>query len=337
MRPLARIERELRTYLARERYTRGLSVRMLNVLRPAFVEVVTQLATGQLAIRERQQLVRTYADLRQIMIDGYAATNDALLQELAQYHVLEADVARAMLPDVAQRLVGRALVGRIGELPIEGQALGKWFAQMADGMTARIRQQLQLGLTLGEGPGDIARRIYQVRGTAPSVWNRARRDVVAFVRTATTAVQNGAAMDTWRAGSAAGVVAFVQFVAVRDARTTAICRGFDGEQFKPTAKNVPIPPLHINCRSTLRPIVDPAAFGLTGKAAQQMRDFTDPAKWQTYDQWLARQSADAQDAILGPKGGAQYRRDGSDLANAMQRDARTLTLAQLRKQLTDTW
>lgn len=47
----------------------------------------------------------------------------------------------------------------------------------------------------------------------------------------------------------------LQFVAVMDSRTSAICRSLNGKTFGIDSKNIPTPPLHPNCRSRLVPVV----------------------------------------------------------------------------------
>ena len=43
------------------------------------------------------------------------------------------------------------------------------------------------------------------------------------------------------------------FIAVLDKKTTKECKGYDGKTFSKEDPNIPIPPLHPNCRSSLVP------------------------------------------------------------------------------------
>ena len=45
----------------------------------------------------------------------------------------------------------------------------------------------------------------------------------------------------------------LMFIAVLDNKTTKECRGYDGKTFNKDDQNIPVPPLHPNCRSSLIP------------------------------------------------------------------------------------
>lgn len=70
-----------------------------------------------------------------------------------------------------------------------------------------------------------------------------------YARTKFTEVMNRARVEEFKD---AKVVDGYQYSAVLDGRTTEICRGLHGKQFKKGTE--PIPPLHFNCRSILIPI-----------------------------------------------------------------------------------
>lgn len=94
------------------------------------------------------------------------------------------------------------------------------------------------------------------------------------------------------------IVTGYRFVATLDGRTSAICRSLDGRIFAPGEG--PIPPVHINCRSSIAPIVDPA-LGLDfldkGATRSSLQGYV-PAELTYYD-WLKTQSPAFQKEVLG--------------------------------------
>lgn len=81
-----------------------------------------------------------------------------------------------------------------------------------------------------------------------------------------------------------------QWVSVLDSRTTDICRGLNGRIFE--YGKGPLPPAHINCRSSVVPIVE------------TVPDFS---SFNVYD-WLRKQSEQVQNDILGKSGAEIFRK-----------------------------
>lgn len=221
--------RELLQLLARERFARGASREVITTLHPAYQEIARRLLLdySQLTKGDRGRLAALFRDLSRILHGGYEVANTQLLKTLGAYQEIEATLAATEITGFTGTSIGpllsTATAGRIAELPIEGTGLGQWFSRMRDTMTARIRQQIQVGLTLGESTGTIASRIFTLSTTrGVSAWRMARRDVVNFVRTTTTAVQATASRDVYIAAGPE-VVDEVQIRAVLDSRTTPIC------------------------------------------------------------------------------------------------------------------
>jgi hypothetical protein len=115
------------------------------------------------------------------------------------------------------------------------------------------------------------------------------------------------------------------WVAVRDKRTSVICRALDGRVWKYDDPAARVPPAHPNCRSTTRALLK----GIDIPLAEQKK----PPTMSGYETWLRTQSASTQNEILGPTR-AEWWRDGRmSLADAIDADTRVLTLPQLRAKL----
>ena len=107
-----------------------------------------------------------------------------------------------------------------------------------------------------QGNQQIARRIFgtqQVSGARDVT----RQQAKAIARTATNAIANKARQALYATN--ADVIQAEVYTATLDSRTTMICASLDGKQFR--VGKGPIPPLHINCRSTRVPSIDGRVIG----------------------------------------------------------------------------
>lgn len=133
----------------------------------------------------------------------------------------------------------------------------------------------------------------------------------------------------------------VLYVGTLDHRTSDICKSLDGTVYPKDKARVP--PLHVNCRSTLvpilkgetlsevkdqlqRPAVEPKSVkelnekGLhtrTGRVRKPSKTDRSPLKgvqkqqYMTYEQWLKTQTVTYQKAILGPKAYSAFKSSGN--------------------------
>ena len=150
------------------------------------------------------------------------------------------------------------------------------------------------------------------------------------------------------------------FVAVWDNRTSLTCRGFSGTRWKANDRELPIPPLHYHCRSTL--VYGPTGFKLVGgRAAIGGREgeaaekkFTSrsrltgkkpeykgkkdlgifkPEEFTTrkqHENWLAEQPRWFVDSALGKTRAALFLDGNLELKRFTDMTGATLTLDQLR-------
>lgn len=199
-----------------------------------------------------------------------------------------------------------------------------------------VRDAFFRGLTVAE----IA-RIF--RDTAEETIDDAalERNAQALARTSISTVSNQARSDTMKAND--DVVDRIMFVATLDHRTSDICMVTDGEVWKVDDPKALIPPLHVNCRSTVVPILEGESVaqvrreldrpsvvpksqeqlerqGLTtrtGKVRKPSRTDRSPlrgkveTKYQVYEDWLKGQPQYYQREILGNKAFERFRDTGS--------------------------
>jgi SPP1 gp7 family putative phage head morphogenesis protein len=326
--------RELVLMIERAKYERWLSNEIADILRRASDDLVSTILSPTFRTLSRDEQARKlqlFRELDRQMNAGYATVKTTALREMEGYAELEAEVARAqirsMLTGASERLqvgTGAILTSRavaaVATLPIEGLSISDWFEAQAAGMSRETRRVIQNGLLQGKTLPEIVRGIVPPRSSVePAVYRRARSDGMSIVRTTVNAVQNYGAMQGYE-GAGDDVSDRYALIAVRDARTTAICRALDGKEFRYSDPHRRIPPFHVGCRTSTRPIVNGVPDAST---------FT----FGSYGEWLRGQAKGVQDTILGPTRAEWWRTNKMSLADAVDGDNRVLTLRQLRERL----
>jgi hypothetical protein len=140
-----------------------------------------------------------------------------------------------------------------------------------------------------------------------------------------TAVQNHAAQTSYE-NLPDSITNSYRYVAIRDARTSAICRALDGNVYRYDDPKRRLPPQHINCRSGTQAVI----LDANGKEIPLSKI---PNTFASYAEWLKQQTKTQQDSILGPTRAQWWRTGKMSLADAVDADNRILTLDQLRKRL----
>lgn len=326
--------------------------------------------------RKLRALDKLLFDLRQTRHLGFVEANKVWRREMTALGPAEAAFLdgiivttfsavelNTVLPDAARlRNIAKSK-------PFMGKTLKDWSKNLEQVDIARIEDQIKIGLTQGETPQQISRRIVGTRaaGGRNGVTQITRRGAEAITRTVT----NGVAAESraMYAEANSDLAPDELFTATLDSRTTPICRKFDGKVFK--VGKGPVLPLHFGERSIYSPIVDGKIIGerpmrsfteqsllrefarkngikpvpksrkflprgskgaFDSFARGRMRELTGrvPART-TYNQFLKRQTAAIQDDILGKARGALFRRGGLTLDKFVDIRGNTLTLSDLAK------
>lgn len=171
-----------------------------------------------------------------------------------------------------------------------GKGIGAHASRIGQATIDRIMRELAASMDGGLSAG---RAIRQIRGTKTANFRDGQEAVTArslttLARDAVTATAAYTRLSLAQANPES--FSRVQWVSVLDSRTSPICLSLSGRVFK-LAKSYPIPPVHPNCRSTLRLVA-------RDRQAPPMMD------GQT---WLSRQSREVQDEILGARRAALFR------------------------------
>jgi len=154
----------------------------------------------------------------------------------------------------------------------------------------------------------------RIRGTRAAkftdgLMNATRREAELIARTSLAHVNNTAKEVVWQAN--ADLIKEMEYLAVLDSKTSAKCRSLSGNKYPVGAG--PVPPLHLNCRSTLIAVFDDGLDFLdnTGKQfARGDKGVEYVGGDLTYYDWLKTQNKGFQNSILGPTRGNLLRNGG---------------------------
>lgn len=191
------------------------------------------------------------------------------------------------------------------------------FTELTEGWTApeikRVAQRISSGFYLGETPTQIARAI---SGTKRNGYKDGLLEI--SMRAAQTMAKT-AVMDMATQAKTAfnlandDLIVGEEVVATLDSRTSPYCKGADGKVYLYKDGPFPRPPFHLNCRTTLSPVLSPEFdFSREGRTrpavgeggAQRVDAGT------SYYEWLKTQPKAVQDDALGPAKADIFRNAG---------------------------
>ena len=216
--------------------------------------------------------------------------------------------------------------------PMQGDILKKWGQRLSASSQEELRRAVQIGMVEGESIPKIINRV--AGADSASVFNKIKRNVASYTRTAVSHVNNRAAETTWQENE--DMIKGVVYVATLDSRTTLICMGLDGEVFK--VGDGPRPPQHYNCRSTTAPVLK--SWEELGIKANEIPAGTRVSmngqvpKEMTYNDWLKKMDSNPKtqsivDDALGRER-AKLFREGVPVQKFTDSNNSPLTLAEIR-------
>ena len=217
----------------------------------------------------------------------------------------------------------------LGKSPIQGYLLREWVDNNRDHIKRLLLREIRLSIMGDESVEELMARIEGklernlLRG---GVLGAAILSMTGIIRTAATHVAASAAFAALAANP--DITKRYKYVAVLDSRTTPICRALDGQVFE--YGEGPLPPQHVNCRSSIQPVIDWGGLGLARPPVGTRPSMYGPvpANW-TYQQWLRRQSKARQSSILGPARARLFRDNKATLRDMVRRDGEIVTLSEL--------
>jgi SPP1 gp7 family putative phage head morphogenesis protein len=216
-------------------------------------------------------------------------------------------------------------------LSATGQKLPEFLQAWTDAELNRLNNIVQKAWGEGSTVNDLVRAI---RGTKAQnfrdgILELTRRNAEAIARTSIQHVASTGRMATWEENK--DIVKGYEWISTLDSRTTTICRSLDHQSFK--LGEGPVPPAHINCRSTTIAELD-SSLDFLDQGATRSAQFGPVDADLTYYEWLKLQPETFQDSVLGAERGKLFRDGGltSERFAALNlgRNFQPLTLAEMQ-------
>lgn len=309
-------------------------------LRKRTREVMGRLDADTLDELNRAELTALLRDMQQTQIDLLGGAMDDLLgnfETLAGYAAgaealdLAAMTGARFAAPTASLAYRRVLAEPLHIVSGNGGLLDSFVKDWTKDEAARVANVVRVGWAEGKTVTQATRELVGTRtqGYLDGQLATTERKARAVIQTSTQHVASAARLDVYERNS--NVVKGYRFIATLDDRTTAICRSLDRRVFEPGKG--PVPPLHVNCRSTTIPELGPEFDFLDeGGTRASMNGQVD--RDLTYYAWLKQQPQAFQDDAIGPRR-AQLLRDGGLTATQfaqlnLGRNFEPLTLKEMR-------
>ncbi len=304
----------------------------------AIREVLTALEAETMDKLTRAELRDLLGELREQQLAIYAARMEDFTDQLAQLAESEAEFEQSLLTQMGVEAGITAKVVSLGSdkaysyalrQPIQatGELLDPFLKDLSAREIKRVEQEIMKSVAQGR---TISQTVQAIRGTKKANYEdgalgRNWKDARSVVRTATQHVSQCGREALWEANS--DLIDEYQIVATLDGRTSATCRGLDGQHF-PIGQG-PRPPLHPQCRTTTVPYfkdtMGATRSSLTGPVDQKT----------TYYQWLKDQPEAFQNDAIGVTRAKLLRNGGLSVEEftdlQLDRNFQPLTLVQMRE------
>ena len=339
-----------------QRYSNQAVRRFIALLNRASVDLAAQLFIALQALEDAPSATAERLDallfsVRTINARAYQAAGLELKTELLALTKYEAgfqgQLFRSELPTLvtiaetnAEQVYGAAM-----SRPFQGRLLSEWASSIESTAMARIRDAVRMGVVENQTTPQIVKRIVgtKTQGYADGIIEIDRRAAESVVRTAVSHVAGFTRQRFHEANS--DLIKAISWSSTLDLRTTPGCQIRDGLTYTNAAHPAPIGhsvpwlggpgALHWCCRSSGVPItkswkelgIDMADLPAGTRASMDGQ----VASETSYGQWLAKQSAERQDEVLGPARGKLLREGGIGFDKFFNDKGRFYTLGDLER------
>lgn len=340
-------DRIVRHAISLQRYGNGVVGRLIAILNKADAELFAALfeaLENMPGTFKAARLEELLASVRAINEAAYNRIGRELKDELRAFVAAETEFQSQLLIRAAPVNVSFAAVSaeqvftaayaqpfrisKDGAVP-----MAQYLSGLSSARAKLVRDAVSLGWLEGQTIDQVVRRIRgtKAKGFEDGLMEAPRRHVEGMVRTAINHMSNTTSQRVWKAND--DLVKGWRFVATLDSRTSMRCASLD-QSVHPVGKG-PIPPLHINCRSTSIPElktwremgidVDDFKPGTRASAGGQV------AADMSYSDWLRSQPVSVQDEVLGSTRGRLFRAGKLEMSAFVNNKGETLTLSELRQ------
>lgn len=249
----------------------------------------------------RKRLNNQLSDVKLIMTSIFNEYNDALLGDLKEFSSHEVGFEAQALGKVIESkaievtvatdiqafaaVTSRPLI--MGDTAI---LLNPFIKDWESSQIKRVQNAVRAGFYQGQTIEEMVRVVSGKNGILDKKTRASNR---AIIRTAVNHVSSVAREKTIEENG--DITTGYEWVSTLDTRTSGTCKSLDGKEFlrKNKAKEFqPVPPIHINCRSTIAPILD-KRFALdesdATRASKGAKGGKQVSADQTYYTWLKTQ------------------------------------------------
>jgi len=300
-----------------------------------------ELATNdELTELNRRDLQKRITAIKQIVNDGFTefkAEFDQIVLDFAEY---EAEFEKKSLESVVKydfampssQQIKTAVFTSPFDIkgPDAGSLIDGLYKRWTTNEAYRIGNYIQLGYANGKTNKQIEQEIIELG------YGVLGRNIQSLIRTTVQHAANVARQETWKANS--DIVKAYEWVSTLDTKTSQLCQALDTQKFK--IGDGPLPPAHVNCRSSTVPVLD-KSFDILDKGATRSSRNPETGKVESvsakknYYDWLKDQPAEVQDSIIGPTRGKLLRNGGITTERfaklQLNKNFKPLTLAKMRK------
>lgn len=262
----------------------------------------------------RARLDKALAKLRAAMTELTDAQAEAYMKTLRsfskyglEYHTSTVNlIAPPNSPAITPAAAASWSATLAAPIQATGELMAPFITSWGESAIKRVEGAIRVGYAQGKTTDEIVRMI---RGTKAGSFKDGllggviKREADAMVRTSLQHVSAQAQQLVMDDNS--DIIEGYVWISTLDSRTTTQCRSLDGKTFLPGKG--PVPPIHINCRSTTIPKIK--GVDLLSNTSRASKGGQVPAS-QSYYEWLKTQSNTFQDDALGPFRGKLFRDGG---------------------------
>ena len=296
---------------------------VVAILKKLERELVAKVAGEKLTEWSKARIAKQLAEVRATIRDYYAQAAETSLSASDDVARVAAAVTVGGLPSGAL-LPSEAVLERLaGNAVVQGAAQGAWWAKQDADLTFRFSQAVRQGIVSAETNQQIVQRVRQVMDIS-------RKNAATLVQTSVATVANDARMAVYDANQ--DIIKRYRALETLDSRTCIQCGAIDGKEWdadkKPIGHTIPFPryPLHHNCRGVLLGRVT------TGEPGGGRATAGGPVKASTtFDDWLARQSPEKVDEILGKERAELYKAGKLSLDDLVNGNGKPLKVSELKR------
>ena len=272
-----------------------------------------------------------YTDQITEQIDLFAVSEAAFIGET----VSEVAGVSFVLPSENQ------LVAAVNARPFNNKLLKDYLKEFSQVQAKAVRNAVSIGFYEGQTTPEIVRGIIgtKAQNFKNGTLNVSRTSAETMVRTALSHTSAVARNKTYEDNS--DLIPYYEWVSTLDGRTSPICRVRDGQVWK--VNNGPLPPAHLNCRSTTSPLFK-EDVKVSGKKLTKLDQGGTRASIDgqvsadlDYNDWLKRQTKEFQVGVLGKAKAELFRKGDITMDKFVNNKGQELTLEQLKSKNPTAW